>query len=117
MRGNAAVQGVPLVLASKLDASANVAAIVTRLGVVGISPVLVKVKYSYEGGSPVGKLTIVFGGVIVKEVDVTGEGDWEMDFSNMGPVGGLPAGMSDTVILTLAAAGVGVTGKLNTIFR
>jgi hypothetical protein len=117
MRGNAAVQGVPIVLKSKLDAAADTAANVTVDGVAGQSHVLVSVEYSYSIGTPVGKLQIKDGSTVVKEVDVNGVGHWRMDFSKIGPVGGIPVAMGADLVVELGAATGTSVGKLNITYR
>lgn len=113
MRGNAAIQGVPIVLASKLDAVANAEAEVLIAGVAGQSHVLKGIEYSYKAGTPAGKVTITDGSTIVKEWDVAGEGHWSIDYSTVGPVGGLPMAEGAALKVELGAGGASVLGKLN----
>ena len=117
MRGNAAIQGVPIVLASKLDAAANAEAEVLVSGVAGDSHVLVGIEYSYAGGTPVGKLTITDGSTIIKEWDVTGEGHWSIDFSTIGSVRGIPMTVGADLKVELGAAGADAVGKLSVTYR
>lgn len=113
MRGNAAIQGVPIVLASDLDEVADTAVTLTASGVAGNSHVLKSVEYSYKAGTPVGKLTIKDGATTIKEWDVTGEGNWSNDFSTIGPVGGIPITMGNDLVVVLGAATGTSVGKLN----
>lgn len=116
MRGNAAVQGVPLQHKTDTEA-ANTAVTITNPGVAGDTHVLVSVEYSYSIGTPVGKLTIKDGSTVLKEVDVNGVGHWRMDFSQIGPVGGMPVTMgADLVVILGAATGTSV-GRLNITYR
>lgn len=122
MRGNAAVQGVPVKFASKLDAAADAVAAVVISGVAGVSHVLVGVEYSYSGDVGSGELAIGYdpdpgAAVTIKEVAVDGEDHWMIDFSQCGPMGGLPMPMGADLLVTLARGGVGVTGKVNITYR
>lgn len=113
MRGNAAKQGVPIVLDSDLVQAANTAVTLTASGVARNSHVLKSVEYSYQAGTPVGTLTIKDGSTTIKEWDVTGEGHWSHDFSTIGPMGGIPVTMGADLVVVLAAGGADAVGKLN----
>lgn len=117
MRGNAAIQGVPIVMKSKLDAAANAEAEVLVAGVAGDSHVLVGIEYSYQAGTPVGKVTITDGSTVLKEWDVTGEGHWSNDFSGIAPLGGISMTMGADLKVELGAAGADAVGKLNVTYR
>jgi hypothetical protein len=119
MRGNAAVQGVPIVLVSKLDAAEGATASAVVSAVAGVSHVLVTVEVSYTGAAGAGELSIRSGPlseVVHKQVTVTGPGHWTWDFSDVGPVGGIPIPMGDafTVRLTGVAS---ATAKVNATYR
>lgn len=117
MRGNANAIPAPILLGSKLDAAANAAATKIITGGAGISWVLVGVEWSYQGGTPVGTLAILFAGVAVKSYDIVLEGHDFLDFSTMGPMGGLPAPIGVSLGVSLTAGGVGITGKVNITYR
>lgn len=117
MRGDANAIPAPIQLASDLDEAADTAVTITKSGVAGSSHVLVGVEYSYQAGTPVGKLTIKDGSTTVKEWDVTGEGDWSRDFSAIKPTGGLPMTEGNDLVVVLGAAGALAVGKLNITHR
>lgn len=119
MRGNAAVQGVPILLGSKLNAAPNAVAKVAVLGTPGISRVLVSGEYSYQStsGTPSGSLRIKYASVIVKEWDISRDGHWTFDYSRMGPVGGLPAPIGQELTVELTAGGTNTTGKVSIVIR
>lgn len=117
MRGDANAIPAPVKFASKLDAAADADASVSIDAAPGVSHVLVGVEYSYLGAVGTGQLIIYDGIVAVKTIDVKGEDHWPIDFSQLGPVGGIPATMGNNLQVKLTAGGVGVTGKLNFTYR
>lgn len=88
--------------------AANVAAQITFAGVVGQRHCIVGVAYSYDGAPTAGNLQITDGGAVVFDVDVTAAGpDWV-------PIK-LRAGWNSDLVITLAAGGAAVSGKLNVL--
>ena len=89
----------------------NTAAVVTYAAVKDFKHVITGISWSYAGGTPVG------GNLKVE--DVSGTIVWQIDIDQSGP-GGFTfpqpkksAAANTAMIITLAAGGAGVTGKLN----
>lgn len=117
MRGDANAIPAPILLKSDLDEAADTAVTLTVDGVAGESHVLVGVEYSYQAGTPVGKLTIKDGVTTIKEWDVTGEGNWSRDFSAIEPTGGIPITEGNDLVVVLGAATGTSVGKLSLTHR
>lgn len=66
------------------------------------------VSVSYSAAPTGGRITITDGGVTVFDLDITAAGEHLLDI----PVP-MEFGLGNAVVLTLAAAGAAVTGKLN----
>jgi hypothetical protein len=97
-------------------AGANTAAIATIAAVAGRMHVIEQVDYSYEGGAPTGGLlTIAFGGSDKWVQYITAEGTKEIS-----PPGGIynqAQTLNEAAVITLAAGGAAVTGKVNVLYR
>jgi len=99
-----------LVSANNLDTPAvNTAAVITKAAVAGVGHVLSGIYWSYDDDPTGGRITVENGaGTIVFDIDVTDKGTGFLPFTP--PIRG---GNNVAMIVTLAAAGAAVTGKLN----
>lgn len=89
--------------------AANTAAVVTLPAVAGRINVVKYLAWSYSGAPTGGRLSITDGGVTVFDVDITAGGHGSIP---LGP--GFQSGARNAaVVATLAAGGVGLTGKLS----
>lgn len=86
----------------------NAAAAVTLPAAAGVANVIDEVIWSYSGNPTGGALTITDDGATVFSVDITSAGPGFVPFPN-----GLRGGLLTSLVVTLAAAGSGVVGKLN----
>lgn len=68
-----------------------------------------KITWSYDDDPTGGSLTITDGGTTVFKVDITGKGVGFIDF-DFGEIASSP---QNAVVVTLAAGGAGIAGKLN----
>ena len=97
----------PVTKSINVGQAANVAASVT-IPAPGVArrTIIDCYRWSYSGGTPVGKITITENGVTVLEFDITVAGPG---------ADGIPIvfGVNTEIVVTLAAGGAGVTGKLN----
>jgi hypothetical protein len=98
---------VPDAADAAVAGAANAAATWTRAGVAGASHVLSGVWWSYSAAPTGGRLTVSDGTITYRDLDVTAAGP---GFLPCNPPLKMPAGRPLT--LTLAAAGVGVAGKI-----
>jgi hypothetical protein len=88
----------------------NTAAIVTYTADATHKHVIAGVVWSYSGGTPVGgRLTITDAGTIVFDTDITDSGCGSFEF----PRPKIQAAVNTALVVTLAAAGASVTGKLS----
>lgn len=94
--------------AVKNDAAGNAAAVITLAAVPGEFHVLDQLWFSYSAAPTGGRLTIAIGGVTKLDLDVTQSGPGPIPLNRMN--GGKA---NEEVVITLAAGGSGVTGKLN----
>lgn len=101
-------------LVHKLDASANGAAAITIAADADEAWILDHVSYSYNAAPTAGKLTISFGGTTEFELDITAAGPEVLHF---GPQGLSAGNRNEAVVITLAAAGAAVTGKVAAQYR
>lgn len=67
---------------------------------------LVRVYWSYNAAPTGGRLTITIGGVVEYDFDITAAGPNSVEMS------GAISAVNATIVVTLAAAGAAVTGKL-----
>ena len=90
--------------------AANTAAVVTYGAAAGVRHAITGMAWSYSGGIPVGgRLTIADAGVVVFDFDITDDGPGAIEF----PRPKMNAAVNTALVVTLAAGGAGVTGKLN----
>lgn len=93
---------------SKHIPASNTAAVVTLAAVDTFTRHLVhRVIWSYDTDPTGGKLTITDGGTVIGEWDITRSGPGSLHFST-------PFAKNSAVVITLAAGGSGVQGKLYT---
>jgi len=91
------------------EPAANTAAVLTYAAVADLAHVLDYVAWSYSGGIPVGgNLTITVGGGTVFSVDIPDEGAGFVPVFKRGAI-------FSAMVVTLAAGGLGITGKVNAI--
>lgn len=89
--------------------AANTAAVITFAAAAGQRHHLVSVAWSYSAAPTGGRLTVEDGaGVFVFDVDITAAGPGSKDF--LWPIRGE---VNTAMVVTLAAGGAGVSGKLN----
>lgn len=92
------------------DTNTNDAAVVTYAAVSGSKNSIEGVSWSYSGGTPTGSLTIEDGsGNVIFSEDITVAGPGFFNFST------LTGTVNTAMIITLAAGGSGVVGKLNVL--
>lgn len=97
----------PIDYKSKLDAADNVAAVVTYAALAGNQHHVFYVAWSYNAAPTGGKLTIDDDTTAVFELDITAAGPKQIALPPIiGTVG-------KKVVITLAAAGAAVAGKVN----
>lgn len=79
--------------------------------------VLDAIHWSYSGGTPTApRLSVTSGGVTIYDVDPTSQGIGFVPFaSGKQGTGGLRGTPGANLVITLAAGGSGVTGKVNVI--
>lgn len=100
--------------ASKLDASANAAAAITIAADGTQYWVIDSIHCSYKLGSgTTGKLTVAFGGTTKHEEDIAANGIYERLF----PRGLYTGTKNEACVITLAAGGTSVVGKVNCTYR
>lgn len=92
--------------------ASNTAAVLTYSAVAGKRHVLDGVTWSYSGAPTGGRITITSAGVTVFDVDVTAGGPGYLPFPR--PLAGL---VNAALVVTLAAGGSGVVGKINAVHR
>lgn len=92
--------------------AANTDAVVTIAAAAGERWVLDRIDWSYDG-TPTGRLTIAFGGTTILDIDIIAGGPGNLEF-----LGGLNnETKNEACVITLAAGGLGVTGKLFVHYR
>lgn len=89
--------------------SANTDAVITVTADSNQFWVLDWIAFSYDGNPTGGKITVEIGGVVAMELSVTSAGLQHLDFSTA-PV--YTETKNQSMVITLAAGGAGVTGKL-----
>ena len=88
--------------------AANTAAVITYAAVAAAKHVLAGVIVSYSAAPTGGRLTITDNAVTIFDIDITGAGPQVITFPE--PIKG--AAVNTAMVLTLAAAGAAVVGKL-----
>lgn len=92
--------------------AANTAAVVTIAAVAGQRHRITGLGYSYSASPTGGNLLITDGGTTIVDIDVTSS--WEV--WAMLPPGGIECGTNSAVVVTLAAGGAGISGKVNVAY-
>lgn len=101
---------VPCAAADVNAPAVNTAAVVTYTADATHKHIISGVAWSYSGGIPVGgRLTITDGGVTIFDTDITDSGCGSFEF----PRPKIGAAVNSALVITLAAAGASVTGKLS----
>jgi hypothetical protein len=90
-------------------AAANTQVQITIPGVAGQTIRINHLSFSYSGAAAAGGVTIVVNAVTIWQIDVAGA-DFQLPPL---PPGGLLCQAGQNAVVTLAAGGAGVTGKLN----
>jgi hypothetical protein len=70
------------------------------------------IAWSYTASPTGGRLTVAIGGVTVLDLDITTGGPGPIEFGR-----GLVGKPGETIVVTLAAGGSGIGGKLNVSYR
>lgn len=111
-RESAGSVGANPMAAGDTAAGTNAAATITLAAVAGMRHAISGILWSYSAAPTGGRLTITNGGVTVEDIDITGSGPGVLAFD--------PAKLGDTgaaVVVTLAAGGAAVVGKVNLLGR
>lgn len=87
--------------------TANTAAVVARPGVPAKRNVLTRVIWSYSATPTGGRLTVADGGTTIFDVDITAGGPGSL------PLCLLASSVNAALVVTLAAGGAGIVGKVN----
>jgi len=90
-------------------AAINTAVVVTIAAVAGQSVRLTALSVSYNSAPTAGALTVVVNAVTIMQLDITATGPTVIPL----PDGGLECAAGFSCVITLAAAGAAVTGKVN----
>lgn len=90
-------------------AAANNPVPVTVNGVAGQTQRLAGLSWSYSAAPTGGLLTVVVNGVTILQLDITASGPGSVPLAQ----GGLVCQAGQNVVVTLAAAGAAVVGRLN----
>lgn len=103
--------------------AANTAAVVNIAADAQEYWVIDSIEWSYDAAPTGGNLLVTIGGTTVFSVDITAAGPGHFDWSNApryttgtGAGGGKPT-LNEAVVVTLAAGGASVTGKVNVRYR
>jgi hypothetical protein len=88
----------------------NVAAVVTLPAEDGYIPVVSGIAWSYNGEPTAGRLTLGVGAATVFDIDITSGGPGFIPFA---PPRAAQEG--ETIVLTLAAGGAGISGKVTVL--
>lgn len=92
---------------SSTTAAANTAVAKTLAAVTGLRHILHGIQWSYSAAPTGGKLTVEDAvGTTIFEIDITAGGPNNIDITLHGSI-------NTAMVITLAAGGAGITGKLN----
>lgn len=108
--GGALSSNTPGATGQHSTAAANTAVVQTIAAVAAKSHRLVALSLSYSAAPTGGKITVADGASTILELDVTAGGPLSVPL----PAGGLKGSVNTAMTVTLAAAGAGVIGKVNT---
>lgn len=90
-------------------AAANTAVTLTINGVAGQTIRITELSFSYSAAPTAGSVTVVVNGVTILQFDITAAGPTAIPL----PPGGLKCQSGQNAVITLAAAGAAVVGRLN----
>jgi hypothetical protein len=90
-------------------AAVNTAVVITINGVAGQAIRLTHLSFSYSAAPTGGNVTVVVNAVTIFQLDIASVTDFAADL----PAGGLECAAGQSCVITLAAAGAAVVGKLN----
>jgi hypothetical protein len=111
--GSTPVAAVPSTPVSA-TAAVNTAVTLTINGVAGQSIRITMLAWSYTGTPSGGNITVVVNGVTIFQQDISsGAGNTNGDGYVPLPAGGLECQAGQSAVITLAAAGAAVAGRLN----
>lgn len=85
--------------------ASNTIATKTIAAMVGIRHILMKIVWSYSAAPTGGRLTVTDGGSTVFDIDITSGGPGSLSLM-------IPMVPNSAMVVSLAAGGVGITGKL-----
>lgn len=97
-------------LNASATAAVNTAVVATFAALAGVRHILTGCTVSYSAAPTGGRLLVTDGGVTVYDVDIIAGGPTAIPL----PAGGVGGGVGNAMVVTLAAAGAAVVGKLNT---
>ena len=100
--------GRPEIWATPVTPAANSPAVVTIAAVADASVRIQRVLYSYSDIPTGGRITIAIGGTTVLDLDTADSGPAALPIEKP-----IRAGVNEAVVITLAAGGSGIVGKLN----
>lgn len=106
--GSVPVNAVPSTPVSA-TAAVNTAVVVTVAAVAGQSVRITELSVSYNTAPTGGLLTVVVNAVTVLQLDITAAGPTAVPL----PAGGLECQAGQSAVITLAAAGAAVAGRVN----
>jgi hypothetical protein len=90
-------------------AAVNTAVVVTINGVAGQSARITSLSVSYNAAPTGGLVTVVVNAVTILQLDIAAAGGTEVPL----PAGGLECQAGQNAVITLAAAGAAVQGRVN----
>lgn len=93
--------------------AANTAAVITIAASEKEAWSLKGIEWSYDGTPTGGRLTVAIDGTTYLDLDITTGGPGQLEF----PEGFSRSTKNEEVVITLAAGGAGVTGKLTTQYQ
>lgn len=103
-----------VVLTPKLNLpAANTAAVITLAAITGQRQVINLVAWSYSGTPTGGNLKIEDDTTSVLDLDITASGPGSIIFGAANEDGGLASSLDKKLVITLAAGGTGITGKVH----
>lgn len=105
-------QALPCAAADINTPAVNTAAVVTYVAAAGLRHHITGVAWSYAGGIPVGgRLTVTDAGAVVLDIDIAEEGAGLLMF----PKPKMNILVNTAMVVTLAAGGAAITGKVNVL--
>lgn len=112
-QGGALTGTVPVNLPVSTPASAtaavNTAVVITVTGVAGQAIRITHISFSYSAAPTGGNVSVVVNGVTILQLDIGAAAEFAVPL----PDGGIECQLGQNAVITLAAAGAAVAGKLN----